>query len=85
MHSLQGNCSYVTQIRLMDKKTLYFWLLFVASIVISGIIISVFVEALKVVLMVILALALAPVIFFILKKLLMPGDKGKTDKFGKRD
>ncbi|WP_162055517.1 hypothetical protein [Pontibacter pamirensis] len=57
----------------MDKKTLYFWLLFVAAIIISGVIISIFVKALKVVLMVILTLALAPVIFFILKRLLMPG------------
>ena len=69
----------------MDKRTLYFWLLFVASIIISGIIISVFVKALKVVLMVILALALAPVIFFILKRLLMPGNKGKTDELKRRD
>ncbi|RDV15508.1 hypothetical protein DXT99_08425 [Pontibacter diazotrophicus] len=69
----------------MDKKTLYFWLLFVASIIISGVIISIFVKAMKVVLMVILALALAPVIFFILKRLLIPGDKDKTDKLKKRD
>lgn len=69
----------------MDKKTLYFWLLFIASIIIAGVIISVFVEAMKVILMVILALALAPVIFFILKRLLMPGDKDGTDKLKKRD
>lgn len=69
----------------MDKRTLYIWLLLVASIIISGIIISVFVKAIKVVLMAILILALAPVIFFILKRLLMPGNKGKTDKLKKRD
>ncbi|MFD3001346.1 hypothetical protein ACFS7Z_13310 [Pontibacter toksunensis] len=69
----------------MDKRTLYIWLLLIASILISGIIISVFVKALKVVLMAILVLALAPVIFFILKRLLMPGSKSKTDKLKKRD
>lgn len=69
----------------MDKRTLSFWLLFIASIAISAVIISVFVKALKLVLMVVLILALAPVIFFILKRLLMPGNKDKTDKLKRRE
>ena len=44
-----------------------------------------FVETLKVVLMAILILALAPVIFFILKRLVMPRNKDTTDKLKKRE
>jgi uncharacterized membrane protein len=69
----------------MDKRTLYFWLIFIASIIISAIIISVFVKAVKVVILVILALALAPVVFFILKKLLLPGKKDDSDKLKTRN
>ncbi|GAB3538797.1 hypothetical protein GCM10027443_34490 [Pontibacter brevis] len=69
----------------MDKRTFYFWLLFIASIAISAVIISVFVKALKMILTVILILALAPVIFYILKRLLMPDRKEESDKLKKRE
>lgn len=77
--------AHITLIEPMDKRTLYIWLLLAASIIIAGIIISVFVKAIKVVLMVILVLALAPVIFFVLKRLLLPGNKSRKDKLKKRD
>lgn len=69
----------------MDKRTIYFWLIFIASIILSGIIISIFVKTVKVVLMAIFVLALAPIVFFILKSLLMPSKKDGTDKLKKRD
>ena len=68
----------------MNKRTLYFWLIFIASIVISAVVISVLVKALKLVLVVILALALAPVIYFILRKLLLPDKKDGSEKLKTR-
>ena len=68
----------------MNKRTLYFWLIFAASIVISIAIISILVKAMKLVLVVILVLALAPVVFFTLKKLLMPDKKDGSEKLKTR-
>lgn len=62
----------------MKKGTLQFWLLFGISILISAVIISFFVEMLKIVLYLILVLALAPIIYLILK-LILPGKKPTDD------
>lgn len=62
----------------MKKDTINFWLIFGISIVISAIIISFFVEVIKAVLFGILVLALAPVIY-ILIKLILPGKKPTDD------
>ncbi|PRY04627.1 hypothetical protein CLV24_13433 [Pontibacter ummariensis] len=63
----------------MSKRS-HFWILFIASVIISGLIITVFVKALKVVLMVILVLALAPIIYFLLRLLVPKGRKDDADK-----
>ncbi|GHA66612.1 hypothetical protein [Pontibacter akesuensis] len=68
----------------MTKKTINLWILFAVSIVISALLISVFVKALKLVLMAILVLALTPVVFFILRRF-FPAKKDSSDKLGKRD
>lgn len=68
----------------MNKRTLYFWLIFIVSIIISVVIISVLVKAMKLVLMAILVLAITPIVFFILKKLLLPGKKDNSDKLKTR-
>ena len=68
----------------MSKRTLYFWFIFVASIIISAAIISVLVKALKLILAVILVLALTPVVFFILKRLLLPDKKDESEKLKTR-
>ncbi len=68
----------------MDKRTLYFWLILIASVIISVIIISVLVKAMKVILMAILVLAITPIVFFILKKLLLPNKKDDSDKLKTR-
>jgi hypothetical protein len=62
----------------MNKSTLNFWILFVVSIILSALIISIFVKVLKAALFVILVLVLAPIIYIVLK-LLLPGAKGKTE------
>lgn len=62
----------------MKKSTIQFWLLFGVSIILSAVIISFFVEMLKVVLYAILVLALAPIIYAILR-LLVPGKKSTDD------
>lgn len=62
----------------MKKTTLNSWLILGISLIISAIIISFFVKMLKAALFVILVLALAPVIYFILKRIL-PGRKPTDD------
>ena len=68
----------------MSKQSINFWILFVVSIAISAILISVFVKALKIILTVILVLALAPIVFFVLR-LLIPTKKSENDKLKRRD
>lgn len=68
----------------MTRKAINLWILFAVSVVISALLISVFVKALKLVLMAILVLALAPIIFLVLKRF-FPAKKDSTDKLGKRD
>jgi len=68
----------------MKKRTLYLWLILIASVVISVVIIAVLVKAMKLILTIILVLALAPVVFLILKKLLLPNKKANSDKLTTR-
>ncbi|ARS36763.1 hypothetical protein [Pontibacter actiniarum] len=68
----------------MSKHTINFWLLFILSVAISAIIISVFVKALKIILMVVLVLALTPIVYFVLR-LIFPTRKSDSDKLRKRD
>lgn len=63
----------------MRKGILSFWLLFAVSIVLSAIIVSLFIKVLKLILFVILVLALAPVVYIILR-LLLPVKKTENDK-----
>ncbi|WP_242926495.1 hypothetical protein [Pontibacter vulgaris] len=68
----------------MSKSTLNFWILFAVSLILSAIVIAVFFKILKAVLFLILILALAPVIYILLK-LIMPGKKtGEGDKLKTR-
>ncbi|MBJ6119948.1 hypothetical protein JAO76_17205 [Pontibacter sp. BT310] len=69
----------------MSRQSINFWVLFTISIILSAIVISVFVKALKVILMVILILALAPIIYLVLR-LIIPGQKtiDENDKLKKR-
>lgn len=69
---------------MINKSTLHFWLLFIISIVLSVIVISLFVKALKIIFYVIIVLALAPVIYLMLR-LALPGKKSKEDKLKTRD
>lgn len=59
-------------------------MIFIASIIISALIISVLVKAMKLILMGILVLALTPVVYLILKKLLLPQQKDDSDKLKTR-
>ncbi|MHA6246394.1 hypothetical protein ACXYMU_00535 [Pontibacter sp. CAU 1760] len=68
----------------MNNRKLHFWLIFIASIIISALIISVLVKAMKLILMGILVLALTPVVYLILKKLLLPQKKDDSDKLKTR-
>ncbi|WP_299759093.1 hypothetical protein [uncultured Pontibacter sp.] len=68
----------------MSKKTINFWILFSVSVILSAIAISLFFKALKVILIVILTLALAPIIYFMLR-LIFPVKRDKDDKLRKRD
>ena len=68
----------------MNRGTLQFWLLFIVSVILSVIAISLFFKALKFILFVILVMALAPVIYVVLR-LLLPGRKNNQDKLKKRD
>ena len=69
----------------MSRQTINFWVLFTISVILSAIVISVFVKALKFVLMALLVLALSPVIYLILR-LIIPGQKtiDENDKLKKR-
>jgi zinc transporter ZupT len=62
----------------MKKSTLNSWLILGISLVISALIISIFVKVLKAVLFVILVLALAPIIYLLIKSIL-PGKKPTDD------
>jgi uncharacterized Tic20 family protein len=62
----------------MNKKTLNFWILFVVSIILSVLIISLFIKVLKAAIFMILVLILAPIIYIVLK-LVLPGAKGKSE------
>ncbi|MBC5992697.1 hypothetical protein [Pontibacter cellulosilyticus] len=68
----------------MTKDNIRFWLLFIVSIAISAVVISLFVKALKLVLYVILVLALAPVIYIMLRSII-PGRKRDDDKLKTRE
>ncbi|MDX5481524.1 MAG: hypothetical protein LPK07_07555 [Hymenobacteraceae bacterium] len=68
----------------MSKTALNFWILFTVSVILSAIIISVFLKALKIILMIVLILALTPIIFMALR-LLFPIRKNNSDKLKKRD
>lgn len=62
----------------MKKSTLNSWLILGISLIISAIIISFFIKMLKAALFVILVLALAPVVYFLLKRIL-PGRNSTND------
>ncbi|WP_439881124.1 hypothetical protein ACSX1A_18520 [Pontibacter sp. MBLB2868] len=68
----------------MKKDNIRFWLLFILSVAISAVAISFFLEALKIVLYIILVLALAPVIYIILRSII-PGRKDDSDKLKTRE
>lgn len=68
----------------MNKSTLNFWLLFIFFIILTVIVISLFAKALKVIFYVIIVLALAPIIYLVLR-LALPGKKSKQDKLKTRD
>ena len=68
----------------MNKGTIQFWLLFIVSIILSVIAISLFFKALKLIIYVILVMAIAPIIYLILR-LLLPRRKSDTDKLKKRE
>lgn len=58
----------------MNKSTLNFWIFFAISLILSAVAISVFFKVIKVVIFLLLLLALAPVIYILLK-LVFPGKK----------
>ncbi|MFD2246427.1 hypothetical protein [Pontibacter ruber] len=63
----------------MSKSTLNFWIFFVISLILSAVAIAVFFKVVKVVIFLILMLALAPVIYILLKLVFpgrKPGDRG---------
>ncbi|TXK47428.1 hypothetical protein FVR03_09530 [Pontibacter qinzhouensis] len=66
----------------MNKGTIQFWLLFIVSIILSVVAISLFFKALKLILYVILVAALAPVIYLVLR--LFIGRAKKPDNKLKR-
>lgn len=68
----------------MKKDNIRFWLLFILSVAISAVAISFFLEALKIVLYIILVLALAPIIYLILRSII-PGRKSEDDKLKSRE
>ena len=68
----------------MTKDNIRFWLLFTVSILISAVAISFFIEALKLVLYIILVLALAPIVYIILRSII-PGRKSDDDKLKTRE
>ncbi|MDO6390473.1 hypothetical protein Q4E40_10080 [Pontibacter sp. BT731] len=62
----------------MNKSKLNFWILFIVSIIISALVVSIFIKVLKIALFAILVLVLAPIVYILLK-LLLPGAKGKSE------
>ncbi|TPE45317.1 hypothetical protein [Pontibacter mangrovi] len=68
----------------MRKQTINFWILFAVSVILSAIAISLFFKALKIILMVILTLALAPIVYLILR-LIFPTKRHDEDKLRERD
>lgn len=72
----------------MTKDNIRFGVILAASLLLSALAISLFLKVLKVAIFVILVLALAPVVYFILQlilRLLLPGSKRKSDKLKMRD
>lgn len=68
----------------MSRQTINFWILFSVSVILSALAITLFFKALKVILIVILTLALAPIIYLILR-LIFPIKKRDEDKLRERD
>ncbi|WP_276498690.1 hypothetical protein [Pontibacter litorisediminis] len=68
----------------MSRQTINFWILFSVSVILSALAITIFFKALKVILIVILTLALAPVIYLILR-MIFPIKKRDEDKLRERD
>ncbi|WP_299826412.1 hypothetical protein [uncultured Pontibacter sp.] len=69
---------------MITKDNIRFWLLFIVSIILSAIAISLFFKALKLILYIILVLALAPIIYIALRSII-PGRKRPDDKLKTRD
>ncbi|MEJ8801215.1 hypothetical protein [Pontibacter sp. H249] len=63
----------------MTKDNIRFWLLFIVSVIISAIAISLFFKALKLILYIILVLALAPIVYIALRSII-PGRKKPDNK-----
>jgi len=68
----------------MTKHNIKGWALFIDSILLSATIISLLLKVIKVAIFVILVLALAPVIYFILR-LVLPGKKRNSDELNTKD
>ena len=66
------------------KDNIRFWLLFILSVAISAVAIAFFIKALKIVIYLILVLALAPIIYIILRSII-PGRKTDSDKLKTRE
>lgn len=68
----------------MSRQTINFWILFSVSIILSALAITLFFKALKIILIVILTLALAPIIYLLLR-MIFPIKKREEDKLRERD
>ncbi|WP_266203335.1 hypothetical protein [Pontibacter kalidii] len=68
----------------MSRQTINFWILFSVSVILSALAITIFFKALKVILIVILTLALAPIIYLVLR-MIFPIKKRDEDKLRERD
>ena len=68
----------------MSRQTINFWILFSVSVILSALAITLFFKALKVILIVILTLALAPIIYLVLR-MIFPIKKRDEDKLRERD
>jgi VanZ family protein len=70
----------------MTKKSLHFWILFVASLFLATLVISFALKIVKAVLLLLLLLVLTPIIYAILKSLLDSGKlAGRSEKLKRRD
>ncbi|OKL41048.1 hypothetical protein [Pontibacter flavimaris] len=68
----------------MSRQAANFWILFSVSVILSALAITIFFKALKVILIVILTLALAPIIYLLLR-MIFPIKKRDEDKLRERD